>query len=82
MKVNTEFLKVLNVIGDFLVQNQNSADCPADTGTFRDKNRCNVYYTCVAYKIVARYECPEGYNFNDVKNNCSLILDVILNRLD
>lgn len=43
------------------------SDCPVDRGTFRNKTKCNSFYTCISYKVVATYECPEGFNFNDVR---------------
>ncbi|XP_049821643.1 probable chitinase 10 isoform X2 [Aethina tumida] len=49
-----------------LMKDLNSnVDCLEDYGTFRDKNNCSLYYTCFAGKVVASYECPVGFNFND-----------------
>ncbi|CAH1374076.1 unnamed protein product [Tenebrio molitor] len=42
-----------------------SSECPLDFGTFRNKDDCRNYYTCIGGKIVANYSCPVGFNFND-----------------
>ncbi|KAJ8927814.1 hypothetical protein NQ314_019696, partial [Rhamnusium bicolor] len=46
------------------------AECPLENGTFRDKFKCNSYYTCISNNRVAQYECPEGFNFNDYLGLC------------
>ncbi|KAJ8981606.1 hypothetical protein NQ317_011885, partial [Molorchus minor] len=47
------------------IEDSPNQECPLETGTFRDTNKCNAFYTCLFGKIVARYTCPEGLNFND-----------------
>lgn len=44
-------------------------ECPADFATYRDANNCGVYYTCVSKTIVATYQCPAGFSFNDVSRD-------------
>ncbi|KAJ3664657.1 hypothetical protein Zmor_000208 [Zophobas morio] len=40
-------------------------ECPIAFGTFRDKANCSHYFTCIGGKVVANYNCPEGFSFND-----------------
>ena len=42
-------------------------ECPIAFGTFRDKANCSHYFTCIGGKVVANYNCPEGFSFNDVR---------------
>ncbi|XP_060524847.1 peritrophin-44-like isoform X2 [Cylas formicarius] len=44
--------------------------CPSEFGTFRSKSNCSNYYICAYHKIVARYECPEGFHFSDILGVC------------
>ncbi|KAJ8918934.1 hypothetical protein NQ315_016836 [Exocentrus adspersus] len=46
------------------------SDCPLENGTFRDRNNCSRYFTCIANKVVAKYECPEGLAYNDYIGVC------------
>nr|CAI5859816.1 unnamed protein product [Callosobruchus analis] len=50
--------------------NEALTECPLPSGTFRDKARCNKYFTCIANQVVARQECPEGLVFNDFLGVC------------
>lgn len=56
------------------VVSSSKSECPLDNGTFRDRKRCSSYFTCAADKVVARYECPEGLNFNDVIEPTNIFL--------
>ncbi|CAH1173666.1 unnamed protein product, partial [Phaedon cochleariae] len=41
------------------------AECPLESGTFRDNSNCGSYYTCIGNKVVAKFECPKGFKFSD-----------------
>ncbi|VEN59247.1 unnamed protein product [Callosobruchus maculatus] len=52
------------------VLNETPPECPLPSGTFRDKTKCNKYFTCIANQVVARQECPQGLVFNDFLGVC------------
>ncbi|CAH0559550.1 unnamed protein product [Brassicogethes aeneus] len=60
-KIITKKVNKQNTIETSIIEN----DCPLDFGTFRKKNNCSSYHTCIGGKVVARYDCPEGFSFND-----------------
>ncbi|XP_044258604.1 probable chitinase 10 [Tribolium madens] len=47
------------------IRNDIKSECPLEFGTFRDRQNCSNYFTCIGGKIVANYTCPSGFNFND-----------------
>lgn len=67
LKSKIYFYSIFFIIGIIVSDEGITSDCPLDHGTFRNKTKCNAYYTCISNKVVAAYECPEGFNFNDVR---------------
>jgi len=54
----------------------NESPCPAPQGTFRNRNNCSQYFTCLNNRIVAQYECPTNYLFNIDLGVCDLAFRV------
>ncbi|KAG1684811.1 Protein obstructor-E [Nymphon striatum] len=46
---------------------QDTFQCPLSNGVFRHTTDCNVYYRCINNVPVARFECPEGEIFSNLK---------------
>ncbi|XP_074030527.1 peritrophin-44 isoform X2 [Leptinotarsa decemlineata] len=59
------FQRQTNNLGSDVKDDRIDSDCAVEFGTFRDKNNCSTYYTCVAYKIISKHDCPPGFYFND-----------------